>query len=203
LESVVVREEKRNYATGGMHEMNRLEIAQDELLREAVKAGSEIRKVKNGAGDFVKVRQHAYSHPEVRELYMQAFESLMLEGRLRCVLQNKAIELYLVVNSSGPVLNKSAARRVLLHAAEEHGHVYKVHSSDGEFVQVGPCIFSEIEEERILFLQVLFDLFREERLRLVGDSREVAHYERNQPRFPHPEEADAVVVCVPTIASKF
>lgn len=180
--------------------MNRLEIAQDELLREAVKAGSEIRKVKDGAGDFVKVRQHAYSHPEeVRSLYMQAFESLMHEGRLRCVLQNKAIELYLVLDSSGPVLNKSAARRVLLQAADEHGHVYKVHSSDGEFVQVGPCIFSEIEEERIMFLQVLFDLFREERLRLVGDSREVAHYERNQPRFPHPEAADAVVVCVPTI----
>jgi hypothetical protein len=71
-----------------------------------------------------------------------------------------------------------------------------VHCSEGEFVQAGDHVFGEVEEERILFLQVLVELFREQRLRLVTDSKEVAHYEPAQPRFAH-AEAEENVVCLP------
>jgi hypothetical protein len=177
--------------------MNKLEIAQDELIREAMKAGKEIRMVKDGTSDFVKVRSHAYSHPEeIRELYMQAFQGLMLDGKLKCLLHNKSVELYEVLDSNGQITCKSAARSALLLAAQEYGHIYKVHCSDGEFVQAGDHVFGEVEEERILFLQVLVELFREQRLRLVTDSKEVAHYEPAQPRFAH-AEAEENVVCLP------
>jgi hypothetical protein len=180
--------------------MNKLEIAQDELLRQAVCAGNEIFKVKDESGDFVKVRRKGYSHPEeVRELYMEAFDKLVAAGKLRRILENDTLELYEVVEVTGHITTKRAARRALFELAQEYEHVYKIHSPRGEFVQCGQRVFNDVEEERILFLEVLVELTRAGYLRFVHDSSEVTHYAPSQPRFPRFEDDDQIMVGLPSV----
>ena len=162
--------------------MNNLQCAQDELLREAAKSGNQICKLKNSAGDVVKV-QRGYSHPEdVRTLYLEAIAQLVAEGKVKQILQNKDLELYVVLNNSGHIACKAQAREALLTEAELTGVVYKIHSRDGEFVQVGSRTFCDVDEERILFLKVLYELFRHGQLKMVWDSKELCRYEIERPR---------------------
>lgn len=164
--------------------MNKVELAQDELLREAKKAGNQICRLSDGNGHFVKARR-GYSYPdEVRDLYNQAMDGLLNAGKLRCVIKNHALELYEVLATNGAVMNKRSAKRLLLQYAEQYGHIYKIHSKEGEFVQAGPNAFFEVDEERILVMAALVELAREGRLRVVNDSKELTNYESSQPTFP-------------------
>lgn len=160
--------------------MNKLEQAQDELLREATKNSMQICRVRHDNGDFVKARR-GYSHPEeLRTLYVQAFDELVRRGKIRALLRNKDLELYEVApNTLGVswVTSKRRAKEVILTEAQRFQFVYKVHSPDGEFVQVGPRPFAEIDEERILFLEALSELTRENKLELVADTRELTRFE--------------------------
>jgi len=163
--------------------MNRLQYAQDELLREAAKAGNQLCKLKHSAGTFIKAR-YGYSHPEeLREHYMQAFDQLVAEGKVKLVLENKDLELYELVKDSTRISTKEHARKVILHEAERAIEIYKIHSSDGEFVQVGSEAYWEIDEERILFLEALGELAHHNKLRIVWDSKELCRYELSTPTY--------------------
>ena len=168
--------------------MNNIDSAKDELLREAANAGNQVCKILNGAEPFVKARR-GYSYPdELRSLVLRAFEELLSEGKLRAIVRNKDLELYELVCETSRVNCKEHARKILIAQAEREGEVYKIHSPDGEFVQVGPHAFYEQEEERILFLEVLGELTHKGKFRLVSDSKELGRYE-----IAHPYGNDAFV----------
>lgn len=163
--------------------MNNLQIAQDELLREAAKSGKQICKLKHAAGTFIKAR-HGYSHPEeIRAHYMRAFDQLVAEGKLRLVLENKDLELYEVVEDPDRISSKQHARQLLMEEAGRAAEIYKIHSSDGEFVQIGSRAFCDIDDERILFLEALSELARQNKLCLVWDSKELCRYELTRPAY--------------------
>ncbi len=164
--------------------MNRIQNAKDELLREAAKGGNQICKMKTGTGFFVKARR-GYSHPEeIRTLYTQAFDALVREGKFKMVLRNKDLELYEVARVDGHVASKAHAKEVLMREIEQAGQVFKIHSPDGEFVQIGHKAYCEIEDERILFLEALYELVRHGQFRLVSDSKELSRFELGRPQYP-------------------
>lgn len=163
--------------------MNNLQYAQDELLREAAKSGNQICKLKHSAGTFVKAR-HGYSHPdEIRTHYLRAFDQLLAEGKLKLVLENKDLELYELIQDPERISSKAHARQLLMEEAERAAEIYKIHSGDGEFVQIGSRSFCEIDAERILFLEALGELTRHNKLCLVWDSKELCRYERTRSRY--------------------
>ncbi|MGH9550926.1 MAG: hypothetical protein ACRD3W_16210 [Terriglobales bacterium] len=162
---------------------SRLENAQYELLREAERFGNQICKLKTADGEFVKVRT-GYSHPEERrDLYMQALADLVTRGRLRLVLQNKTLELYEVCSLNGEVTSVRHALEKLTREIEEHGTVYKIHSGDGEYVQVGSTVYCDIEEERILFLEALCELVRHGKVEVKNDSCVLSRFELKRPTY--------------------
>jgi hypothetical protein len=161
---------------------NKIENAQDELLREAKKAGNQICKLRQGDTFFVKARR-SYSHPEdTRILYAQAFDALQCEGKFKLIVKNSDLELYEVIGRDGNVTSIAHAQELLLDAAEQSGQVFKVHSANGEYVQIGTRAINEIDDERIIFLKALAELMRHGHIRFLSDSKEVARYELGRPR---------------------
>jgi hypothetical protein len=163
--------------------MNNLQYAQDELLREAAKAGNQICKLKHSGATFIKARR-GYSHPEeIRAHYVRAFDQLIVEGKLKLVLENKDLELYALVDDPDRISSKAHARQLLMEEAGRAAEIYKIHSCDGEFVQIGSRSFCDIDDERILFLEALGELARQNKLRLVWDSKELCRYELTRPAY--------------------
>lgn len=163
--------------------INRIQNAKDELLREAKKAGNQICRMKNESGSFIKARR-GYSHPDdIRLLYNQAFETLVREGKLKMVLRNKDLELFELTRADGHVVTKSAAKEILLQAIQQGGHIFKIHSPDGEFVQVGQKAYCDIDDERIVFLEALYELMRQGRIHLLSDSKELSTFEAKRSQY--------------------
>lgn len=163
--------------------MDNLDFAKYELLKEAAKAGNQVRKILSGQESFVKSHR-GFSYPdEIRLLFLQACEELVAEGRLRAIVRNKDLELYEVVSGSDSITCKEHARQLLLANVERVGELYKIHSPDGEFVQVGSQAFYENEAERILFLKIVCELTRKGKLKLVWDSKELCRYVLGRPQY--------------------
>lgn len=165
--------------------MDKVELAQVELLREARKVNNQICRLHTENGDFIKARR-GYSIPtETRELYLSACDELLKDGRLRLVLRNHALDLFELVGTQ-IIKDWVEAKQVLLDAVKENGMVYKIHSSDGEFVQCGSA-FNSNEEERIFFLEALYELVHHGFLEVVADSREFTQYQlrTKQPFSPY------------------
>lgn len=150
------------------------ERARHELLREAVKYKSHICKLKNGVGGFVKIK-HRYMDPdEMRVAYLEALEALVAEGVVRPVFSNKHMDLYELSNDNCAVATLCDAKQIILKALTESGHIYKIHSDQGEYVQGGQISYDRSEDERILFLAALYDLVHHGTVQVAEETRELA-----------------------------
>ena len=156
--------------------MTNLLNAKHELLLEAVAAGNMISRIGCGKARFVKARR-GYSYPEeTRTIFMQALDELIKDGELKPLISNPDLEVFEVVDSDDRVSTRSSAKEFLLSEIEKFQSIYKIHSKNGEYLQVGDRLFFEIDEERVLLLRALADLVRHGDLKLVHDSSEFSQF---------------------------
>ena len=156
----------------------KIEEATSELLKEAKKSHNQLCRMKSSYGSFVRCK-HAYAEPEeLRNLYLAAFDSLCLECKLIKVLENDIFEIYeLDEDGCGVRLSMQDAMDVILSAMQRYGLLYKIHSTDGEFIQCGTATYAEKDDERIIYLEAVYRLMHKGSIQVVSDSKKYATYE--------------------------
>ncbi len=156
--------------------MTNLINAKHELLSDGIAAGNMISIIGCGNQRFVKARR-GYSHPEeTRAVFMKALDELIEDGELKILISNNDLEVFEVVHSDNRICNKYRAKEFLLKEIQNSEAIYKIHSKNGEYLQVGDRVFSEIDEERVLLLMALADLVRHGDLKLVHDSSDFSQF---------------------------
>jgi hypothetical protein len=155
----------------------KIEEATHELLREAKKSHNQLCRMKTGYGSFVRCK-HAYAEPEeLRSLYLAAFDSLCVEGKLVKVLENDIFEIYeLDEDGRGAKLSTQDAMDAILSGMQRYGLLYKIHSNEGEFIQCGNASYADEDEERIVYLGAVYRLMHKGLIQVVSDSKQYATY---------------------------
>ena len=147
------------------------------ILTESAKCGNQIYKVKDDFGEFVKLK-HSYSQPEdVRSNYLIALSSLLNSGLVRQVFASDDIALYEVTAQGKALTTLASAKERIKNELQVSGHVFKIHSRKGEFVQCGEESLDKIDSERILYLQALHMLLHHGAIRVASESKEMTTYE--------------------------
>jgi len=155
---------------------NEFESAKDELIREAASVGNQMCKLKQGDNAFIKAK-HGYSYPEALRLrFLQAFDALVKEGRVKIVFTNAEMELGELTAGRDSVLSVEDARSDILAEIKRSGSVYKIHGRHGEYVQLGSRAISEIEGERITYLKSLGQLIHTGEIHPLSDNGSVARF---------------------------
>ncbi|MBC7997852.1 MAG: hypothetical protein IAF58_07910 [Leptolyngbya sp.] len=148
-----------------------------ELLCEAGRGGELLMKLSNEFGDFVKAKKAYTESDETRLLYLEALEWLEGEEKVVATMKSKDMILYRVSDTGKKSRHtREQARDILMEALHENGSIVKVHSTDGEYIQAGSVIYSEIDEERICFLDAFGHLLHHSMITPVNETREVTVY---------------------------
>lgn len=153
--------------------MYSIKEAKSDILREASLHGNQICRLKNASGEFVKVKR-GYSQPdELRLAFLSALDELLTDGSVKQVFNNRVLEFYEAkspLNESTTLL--SIKDRIMREIAES-GHVYKIHSPIGEFVQLGNQSFEEPEHERIVYMEALGALLHHGAISVANETAEM------------------------------
>lgn len=166
----------REGRNGGASDMD-IESAKAAILTEAAKQKNQIFKLKDNAGEYLKLK-HSYSQPgDVRESYLLALNSLLNSGLVRQVFANDHLELFELTKEGAAKSTLAVAKSRLIKELESSGRVFKVHSDRGEFVQIGAESINSVDSERILYMQALHALFYHGIIKVASESREMATYE--------------------------
>ena len=153
------------------------EEAKSDILREAGRNGNQVCKLKNPAGEFVKVKR-GYNQPdELRFAYLDALNELLTDGSVKPVFSNRVLDLYELNGVQLEVASLNSVKRRLLSEFAKLGRVYKIHSNGGEFVQCGSQSHDELEDDRILYMEALGELLHHGALCVAKESPEMTVYE--------------------------
>lgn len=151
--------------------------AANELLYESAKSGNLLMKVQNGVGDFVKTKRAYVETDEIRETYLAGLELLLAEGKIQQTLGSKDMTVFRVTDEGRRTrITAEMARTNLLDAVKADGFIAKVHSIDGEYLQCGNQVFSESDEERILYLEAFCDLLQHGYVQPASETKEMSLY---------------------------
>jgi hypothetical protein len=133
--------------------------------------------MKSGHGSFIRGK-HAFAEPEdLRSLYLAAFDSLCLDGKLRKILENDIFEIYEIdEDGRGVKLSVQDAIESILTGMQRYGLLYKIHSSEGEFIQCGSATYADKDDERITYLEAVYRLMHKGMIQVVSDSKQYATY---------------------------
>lgn len=160
-----------------MMQNNSIQEAASELLYESAKSDDLLMKVRNGDGDFVKAKRAYVDSDELRETYLAGLEQLLAEGKIRQAMGSRDMTLFRVTDEGRlHRITLDSARASLLEAIESEGIIIKVHSVDGEYLQCGNQVFSEIDQERILYLEAFCDLLHHGYVLPTSESKEMSLY---------------------------
>jgi len=154
-----------------------IEEAARELLYEAGKSSDLLMKLRNEFGDFVKAKRAYVDTDEMRLAYLAGLEHLIAEGLVKQTLGTKDMTVFRVTDS-GRSSRKTVdgALADLLEAVQEDGFVAKIHSAEGEFLQCGNRVFSDVEEERIIYLEAFCNLLLHGYIEPTSESKEMSMY---------------------------
>jgi hypothetical protein len=142
-----------------------LNNAKSQLLSEAAASNNQLFKVDNLDGVYVK----GFSIPiELRELFVAGLDSLLQEGEITSLFTNAQLQVF------GLTAGSSMLR--ILQEIQDHIHIYKIHSSAGEFVQCACENFDHYDSSRIVFLRALGDLLHSGEIDVVSECREMCVY---------------------------
>ncbi len=159
-----------------MQDMN-VEEAARELLYEAGRAGDLLMKLRNGVGDFVKAKRAYVDTDEMREIYMAGLDHLLAEGKIQQTLGTRDMTIFRVTDAGRNSRHTlEDARNDLLAAVKANGFIAKVHSTDGEYLYCGAQVFSDIDEERIIYLEAFCHLIQHGYLQPTSESKEMSMY---------------------------
>ncbi len=158
--------------------MNNIEIeeAASELLRETGKGRNQLCKMKNVTGEFIVGRRSYVQPDELRTVYLEAFNSLYLAGKLRMVVENDVLGIYELSDSDRYSVTVQSAMATLVEGVKQHGQIFKIHGSSGEFLQCGPDVYFSPDHERIVFLEAIYELMHHGKLEIASDSKKFAVY---------------------------
>lgn len=154
-----------------------VENAARELLYEAGKSGDLLMKLRNEFGDFVKAKRAYVDTDEVRDVYLAGMQRLLEEGKIKQTLGTKDMTVFRVTEAgrnSRRTLERALAD--LLDAIQQDEYMAKVHSVDGEYLQCGEQVFSEIDEERIIYLEAFCYLLHHGFVQPTTESKEMSLY---------------------------
>lgn len=156
---------------------NSIQEAANELLYEARKSGDLLMKLRNGVGDFVKAKRAYVDTDEMRELYLSGLEHLLAEGKVQQTLGSRDMTVFRLTDAGlNSRCSRESARVELLEAVRADGFIAKVHSVDGEYLQCGNKLFSEVEEERIIYLEAFCDLVDHGYIQPTSEAKEMSLY---------------------------
>lgn len=148
-----------------------------ELLCEAGRGGELLMKLSNEFGEFVKAKKAYTESDETRLLYLEALDLLETEGKVITTMNSKDMILYRVSDAGKNSRHtREQARDILMEALHQNGSIVKVHSPEGEYLQAGSVIYSDIDEERICFLDAFGHLLHHSLITPVNETREVTVY---------------------------
>lgn len=154
-----------------------IQEAANELLYESAKSADLLMKVRNGVGDFVKAKRAYVDTDEMREMYLAGLEQLLAEGKIQQTLGSRDMTVFRVTDEGRRSrLTSELARTNLLEAVKADGFIAKVHSVHGEYLQCGTLVFSDIDEERILYLEAFCDLLHHGYVEPTSESKEMSLY---------------------------
>jgi hypothetical protein len=145
-----------------------------ELLQEAGKENSHLLLIKSEHAHYV---QGHCSPEETRADYVDALQALLQENAVRCLFDNKDLALYECTRVPCRAYTIAAATEKLEAELHSSGAVYKIHSTDGEYVQCGEQAFNEAEIERIVFLKALQKLHHSGKIRAALENRHLCRFE--------------------------
>lgn len=150
--------------------------AKSEILRQASQHGNQVCKLKSPDGDFVKVK-HGFNQPdELRRIYLDALNALLLDGSVKHVFSNRVLELYEAKSALCQATTLLVFKHRIMSEFQSSGRVYKIHGSIGEFVQLGAQSCEGPEFERILYIEALGDLLHRGVLNVSHDSPDMTTY---------------------------
>lgn len=154
-----------------------IQDAASELLYEAGKSGDLLMKLRNGVGDFVKAKRAYVDTDEMREIYLAGLEQLLSEEKVQQTLSSKDMTVFRVTEV-GRACRRTleSASAELLAAVQRDGFIAKVHSANGEYLQCGSQVYSEIEEERIIYLEAFCELLHHGFVQPASESKEMTFY---------------------------
>ncbi|PZM85908.1 MAG: hypothetical protein DKT66_00440 [Candidatus Melainabacteria bacterium] len=156
---------------------NSIKDAANELLYESAKSSDLLMRLRNGVGDFVKAKRAYVETDEVRETYLAGLELLLAEGKIQQTLGSRDMTLFRVTDEGKRKrVTFEMARANLLEAVQADGFIAKVHSADGEYLQCGTRVYSDVDEERILYLEAFCDLLQHSYVRPTSESKEMSLY---------------------------
>ncbi len=156
---------------------NTIKEAASELLYEARKSGDLLMKLRNGVGDFVKAKRAYVDTDEMREAYLAGLELLLAEGKVKQTLGTKDMMLFRLTDTGrNSRCTHESARAELLEAVRADGFIAKIHSLDGEYLQCGTRVFSDVEEERIIYLEAFCDLLLHGYVEPTSEAKEMSLY---------------------------
>ncbi len=156
---------------------NLIQEAANELLYEARKSGDLLMKLRNGVGDFVKAKRAYVDNDEMRETYLAGLEHLLAEGKVQQALGSRDMTVFRLTDAGrNSRCTRESARAELLEAVRADGFIAKVHSVDGEYLQCGTRVFSELEEERIIYLEAFCDLLQHGYVEPTSETKEMSLY---------------------------
>ena len=164
-----------------------LETAKIELLLEASRNNNQLFLVEKPESRYVK----GFSAPyELRDIYISALASLAREGSIKPLFKNPEMHLYLVTAIAPSVPSLDSAKARILEEIENYQFIYKIHSSDGEYVQCQSENFARFDSVRILYLRALGELLRRGKIDVKKENRDVCVYAA--PKRPDPPQAEIV-----------
>ncbi len=156
---------------------NSINEAANELLYEARKSGDLLMKLRNGVGDFVKAKRAYVDNDEMREVYLEGLEQLLAEGKIQQTLGTKDMMVFRLTEAGlNSRCTHESARAELLEAVRADGFIAKIHSVDGEYLQCGTKVYSEVEEERIIYLDAFCDLLLHGYIQPTSEAKEMSLY---------------------------
>jgi len=154
-----------------------IDDAARELLYEAGKSGDLLMKLRNEFGDFVKAKRAYVDTGDMRMAYLAGLEHLIEEGKVKQTLGTKDMTVFRVTESG-----RNSRRTVqgaladLLEAVQEDGFIAKIHSTEGEYLHCGSRVFSDVEEERIIYLEAFCNLLHHGYIEPTSESKEMSMY---------------------------
>jgi hypothetical protein len=150
-----------------------LNNAKSQLLSEAAASNNQLFKVDNLDGVYVK----GFSIPiELRELFVAGLDSLLQEGEITSLFTNAQLQVFGLTAGSSMLVTVKSAKLRILQEIQDHIHIYKIHSSAGEFVQCACENFDHYDSSRIVFLRALGDLLHSGEIDVVSECREMCVY---------------------------
>lgn len=154
-----------------------IQEAANELLYESAKSSDLLMRLRNGVGDFVKAKRAYVDTDELRETYLAGLEQLLAEGKIQQTLGSRDMTVFRVTDEGKRNrVTFDMARTTLLEAVKADGFIAKVHSADGEYLQSGTQVYSEVDEERILYLEAFCDLLHHGYVQPTSETKEMSLY---------------------------